>query len=112
MSSPPARWFTSLTPSAPAAQATTAPAAPGATPDATLTVAGFKFSALTVAAGTKVTAKNQDSAAHTVTVGGTKLDVNVTGGGTATFTAPDKAGTYPLTCDFQGNMKGALVVTG
>ena len=78
----------------------------------TLTIASFKFSALTVPAGAEVTVKNQDSATHTVKVKGTDVDVNVPGGGQATFTAPAKAGTYDLTCDFHASMHGTLTVTG
>lgn len=78
----------------------------------TITVAAFKFSALTVTAGAEVTVKNEDSATHTVKVKGTDLDVTVDGGGQATFTAPAKAGTYDLTCDFHSAMHGTLTVTG
>jgi len=47
-----------------------------------------------------------------VKVNGTDVDLNVPGGGTATFTAPAKAGTYPLTCDFHPQMHGVLTVAG
>ena len=53
---------------------------------------------------------NQDSVAHTVKVNGTSIDVTVSGGGHATFTAPAKAGSYPLTCDFHASMHGTLTV--
>jgi plastocyanin len=53
---------------------------------------------------------NQDSVAHTVKVHGTPVDVTVSGGGQATFTAPAKPGTYPLTCDFHRGMHGTLTV--
>lgn len=78
----------------------------------TITIASFKFSELTVTAGAKVTVKNEDSAGHTVKVKGTDVDVNVPGAGQATFTAPAKAGTYDLTCDFHASMHGTLTVTG
>jgi plastocyanin len=78
----------------------------------TITIAGFMFSDLTVSSGVQVTVKNTDSVAHTVTVHGTELDVKVDGGGQATFTAPAKAGAYPLTCDVHPSMRGTLTVTG
>ena len=53
---------------------------------------------------------NQDGVAHTVKVNGTPVDVTVSGGGQATFTAPATAGTYPLTCDFHPSMHGTLTV--
>jgi plastocyanin len=37
--------------------------------------------------------------------------VKVPAQGQATFTAPAKAGTYALTCDFHKQMTGTLVVT-
>lgn len=77
-----------------------------------MTISGFAFSTLTVMPGTTVTVMNADSAAHTVKVNGTDVDVKVPGGGTATFTAPTKAGTYPLTCDFHPQMHGVLTVAG
>ncbi|MGI8612722.1 MAG: cupredoxin domain-containing protein [Nocardioidaceae bacterium] len=39
------------------------------------------------------------------------FDVNVTaGGGTATFTAPTKPGSYPYHCTYHSSMHGTLVV--
>ena len=55
---------------------------------------------------------NQDDQNHTVT-SATKGAFGVTvngGGGTATFTAPPKLGSYPFVCTFHANMMGALVV--
>jgi plastocyanin len=75
-----------------------------------MSISGFSFSALTVKPGATVTVTNADSVAHTVKVDGTQLDVNVAGGGQATFTAPTKPGTYPLTCDFHPSMHGTLTV--
>lgn len=62
--------------------------------------------------GADVTVKNAYSAGHTVKVKGTDVDVNVPGAGQATFTAPAKAGTCDLTCDFHASMHGTLTVTG
>ncbi len=75
-----------------------------------MTISGFAFSTLTVKPGALVAVSNQDSVAHTVNVNGTSIDVTVSGGGHATFTAPAKAGTYPLTCDFHHSMHGTLTV--
>ena len=77
-----------------------------------MTISGFAFSTLTVMPGATVTVKNADSAAHTVKVNCTDVDVNVAGGWTASFTAPTNAGTYPLTCDFNPQMHGVLTVGG
>ncbi|MFI5099770.1 MAG: cupredoxin domain-containing protein [Actinomycetes bacterium] len=76
----------------------------------TLVISGFAFSTLTVKPGVQVSVSNQDSVAHTVKVNGTSIDVTVSGGGHATFTAPAKAGSYPLTCDFHASMHGTLTV--
>ena len=91
---------------------TSAPSQSTAAAGPTITIASFKFSELTVTAGAMVTVKNQDSANHTVKVKGTDVDVTVAGGAQATFTAPAKAGTYDLTCDFHSSMHGTLTVTG
>ena len=54
---------------------------------------------------------NADSVAHTLTIASTGLDVKVSANGSASFTAPTKAGNYALTCDFHPAMSGTLVVT-
>ncbi|HEY5183434.1 MAG TPA: cupredoxin domain-containing protein [Actinomycetes bacterium] len=77
-----------------------------------MTISGFAFSALTVKPGALVTVSNQDSVSHTVHIQGTAVDVTVPPGGQATFTAPAKAGAYPLTCDFHAHMHGSLTVAG
>jgi plastocyanin len=43
---------------------------------------------------------------------GTSFDVKVAGSGTATFTAPSKAGTYAFHCNIHSSMKATLTVTG
>ncbi|HEY7856980.1 MAG TPA: cupredoxin domain-containing protein [Candidatus Nanopelagicales bacterium] len=78
---------------------------------AKLTISGFMFSDLTVRAGESVTVTNQDGVAHTANVNGTAIDVQVPANGQATFTAPAKAGSYPLTCDIHPAMHGTLHVT-
>lgn len=72
----------------------------------------FKFSGTTeVAAGTKITIKNMDSEAHTVTAdSGNAFDVKIGPGATATLTAPSRPGTYAYHCQFHSNMHGTLKV--
>jgi plastocyanin len=77
----------------------------------TLQIKDFMFGATTVAAGSKVEVENEDSAPHTVNVNGTNIDVTVSPGGKATFTAPSKPGSYALTCDIHPSMHGSLVVS-
>jgi plastocyanin len=96
---------------APLAAASSAASVANGAGAATLTIAGFQFSPLTVPAGANVTVSNTDAVAHTVTISSEGLDVQVPANGTATFAAPSTAGTYDLTCDFHPTMKGTLVVT-
>ena len=80
---------------------------------ATMTIKGFKFQTPTsVAPGTTITVKNEDSEAHTVTADGNGgFDVKVDpSGGTATFKAPTTPGSYKIKCKFHANMAGILVV--
>ncbi|MGF7238584.1 MAG: cupredoxin domain-containing protein [Frankia sp.] len=91
-----------------ATTATTSAASSGAI---TMHIQNFMFGAVTVPAGAKVEVMNMDSAPHTVNVHGAGIDVQVSAGGTASFTAPSKAGTYALTCDIHPSMSGSLVVS-
>jgi plastocyanin len=78
-----------------------------------ITIKDFAFGdPLTVAAGATVTITNMDSAAHTVTADeGSAFDTEVKGGGgTASFVAPTKPGTYAYHCTFHPGMHGTLVV--
>ena len=95
-------------------------ASPGAAPGASavaakpalITIKDFMYTMpASVAPGAKITVKNLDGQNHTVT-SSTKgvFDVMVPGGGTATFTAPSKPGSYMFTCTFHANMVGTLVV--
>lgn len=78
-----------------------------------ITISGFAYGApLTVKAGTKITVKNSDAAEHTVTADdGTSFDVSAAPGGTTTFTAPSKPGTYKFHCSIHPQMHGTLIVT-
>jgi plastocyanin len=78
-----------------------------------ITIAGFAFTTpSSVAPGASITVTNQDSVEHTVTAdsaGG--FSVTVPAGGTATFTAPSAAGSYPFHCSVHPSMHGTLVVS-
>lgn len=80
-----------------------------------ITISGFAFSGtLKVKAGQKVTVTNKDSAAHTLTDKATHLfdTGNIPGnGGTGTFTAPKKPGSYKFGCTYHPQMAGTLIVT-
>ena len=98
-----------------AAGAATSPA--GATSAAasadTITIKDFAFTAPAVAPGATVTVKNEDGTTHTVTSDdGSSFNVKVDSGGTATFTAPTKAGSYAFHCNIHHSMTGTLTVTG
>jgi len=92
---------------------TTSAAAPTAAAAVVITIKDFKFTVpASVAPGSKITVKNQDGEAHTVTSATAgAFDVKADPGVTATFTAPTKAGSYPFVCKFHANMMGTLVVT-
>lgn len=101
------------TPTATAAAGKATSASPQAPKAALITIKDFKFTVpASVAPGSKITVKNADDASHTVT-SSTKgaFDVKADGGGgTSTFTAPTKPGSYPFVCTFHANMMGTLVV--
>ena len=81
----------------------------------TITVQSFAFGApVTVKPGAVVKVVNRDGTDHTVTSDdGTSFDVSVSNdGGTATFKAPSKAGTYKFHCSIHPDMHGTLVVAG
>lgn len=89
----------------------TTPTAPADEP-AVITIADFAFSGPdSVAPGTEVMVKNEDTTSHTLTAEGDGgFDVTIEGGATATFTAPSEPGSYPYICNFHGDMHGTLVV--
>lgn len=100
---------------APGGGATTSPAATAASESATtaITIRDFAYGPpLVVPAGAALTVTNMDSAEHTVSADdGSAFDVEVKGsGGTATFTAPSKPGTYAYHCRYHPNMHGTLTV--
>jgi len=80
---------------------------------ATLTIKGFRYSALQVAPGTTITVKNMDDAAHTVTSDkkGLFSVENISSGSPKTFTAPTTPGTYTFYCVYHSSMHGSLTVT-
>ncbi|GAA2502726.1 cupredoxin domain-containing protein [Terrabacter carboxydivorans] len=76
-----------------------------------ISIADFAYTVpASVAPGAKITIRNSDSQAHTVTSQDGGFDVKVDPGATATMTAPTKPGSYKFVCRFHGNMSGTLVV--
>jgi plastocyanin len=100
---------------APAASSSAPAASSAATTASGITISNFAYSGtMTVKAGQKVTVTNNDTVAHTLTDKAThKFDTgNINGnGGTGTFTAPSKPGTYKFGCTYHPNMAGTLTVT-
>ena len=98
------------------AAATTASATTGSNAAGGIVISGFAFSGtMTVKPGQKVTVTNQDTVVHTLTDKKTHLfdTGNIGGsGGTKTFTAPTKPGSYPFGCIYHPDMKGTLIVQG
>lgn len=94
--------------------ATKAASTPAASHGGGITISNFAYGGqLTVKPGQKVTVTNNDSVAHTVTDKKTHLfdTGNVDGnGGTGTFTAPTKPGTYSFGCTYHPQMAGTLTV--
>ncbi|MCG2624457.1 cupredoxin domain-containing protein [Arthrobacter sp. I2-34] len=80
---------------------------------AVITISDFAFQTpASVPAGATVTVTNKDTVEHTVTADtGSAFNVEVkANGGTATFTAPSKAGSYPFHCSIHPQMLGTLTV--
>lgn len=94
--------------------AATPSASPTATVEARITIRGFAFvpADLKVRPGATVTVVNEDSVAHTATAtdGGAFDTGEIAGGRSATFTAPDKPGTYSFFCSLHPQMKATLTV--
>jgi plastocyanin len=78
----------------------------------TISISNFKFTAISVPAGSTVTVSNNDKPQHTVTSDdGTSFNVKVDPGKSATFTAPSKPGVYKFHCNIHSSMHGSLTVT-
>ena len=98
---------------APSASASPASsAAPGAAKAAAVNTKDFAFApaTITVAVGDKVTFKNSDSVAHTVTADDKSFDSgNMDQNATWSYVFA-KAGTYKYTCAYHSYMHGTVVV--
>lgn len=79
---------------------------------AVITVRDFAYELPgSVAPGATVTVINEGEATHTVTAQGDgTFEAIVAGGETATFTAPETPGEYPVACSYHPEMSGTLVV--
>lgn len=115
--SSPVPTTSATTPSASASAPTSSAPAPSMSTSSAaaaqvITIKSFMYAVPpTVAPGSTLTLRNEDSATHTVTSVRGGFDVRVPGGGgTATLTAPTAPGSYELVCDFHANMKAVLVV--
>ncbi len=92
-----------------------APASGEAEPaeEAVITIRDFEYEMPeSIAPGATVTVVNEDDAPHTVTAkddGG--FDVDVQGGETVTFTAPEESGDYEVICVYHPEMSGTLVIS-
>lgn len=101
---------TAATPPTSSSQPAAGASAPAAA--AVITIKSFAYSVPAhVSPGEKITVRNQDGTAHTVTAdSGGAFSVNVPPSGSAAFTAPAKAGTYPFHCNYHASMHGKLTV--
>ena len=99
---------------APPATSSSVPSAGGSASagEAVITIRGFAYEVpASIKPGVMVTVTNADSAPHTLTAkdkGG--FDVEVPGGATVSFRAPDAPGEYGIICSFHPQMTGTLVV--
>lgn len=80
--------------------------------EAVITIVDFEYEVPeTIAPGAEVTVINEDDAPHTVTADGDgDFDVEVAGGETVTFTAPEEAGEYSIICTYHPEMLGTMIV--
>ncbi|TLM72638.1 cupredoxin domain-containing protein [Pseudarthrobacter sp. NamB4] len=101
-------------PAPPPAVGSAAPSANGSAQAAAalIMIQDFKYQVpAAVKPGSMVTVTNADSAPHTVTArDGGGFDIEVPGGGTVIFQAPDAPGEYEIICTFHPQMTGTLVV--
>lgn len=99
--------------SSPPSAASSAAPPSGSSQSPTISIKDFGYQGpVSVSPGAKISVKNQDAQAHTVTSDdGKAFDAAVEGGGgTAQFTAPTAPGSYPYHCAYHSNMHGTLVV--
>lgn len=96
--------------STPSAESTSGSGGAEASASATITIKGFEYDVPgSVAPGTKITVKNDDSEAHTVTADSEgDFDVTIPPGKSEMLTAPSDAGSYKFHCTFHSNMRGTL----
>jgi plastocyanin len=94
------------------APGTDAPAGDAAAGAAEIVISEFTFSEdITVAVGTTVVVRNDDSAGHTWTSDDGAFDSGfIDGGGTFEFTVTE-AGTFPFHCEVHPAMTGTITVT-
>ena len=86
----------------------------GAAAGQTVVIRDFKFEPanLTVSPGTRVTVKNEDAAAHTLTADDRSFDTgNIGGKGQKEITAPN-TGRVAFKCDIHQYMTGVIQVSG
>lgn len=101
-------------PAPPAASSSVAAPADGSAQptEGVIAIRDFKYEVpASVKPGAMVTVTNSDSAPHTVTAkdeGG--FDIEIPGGATVTFQAPDAPGEYAIICSFHPQMAGTLAV--
>jgi plastocyanin len=76
-----------------------------------ITIKDFGYSTpASVAPGAKISVKNEDSTAHTVTADSGNTFDDQANPGNSSFTAPSEPGSYPFHCTFHPEMHGTLVV--
>jgi plastocyanin len=96
---------------APLAAPSAGPTSAAPAPAPTITIAGFDYDVpASVEAGAQVQVVNEDAEAHTVTLRGGGASLVVQAGSTATLTAPSRAGSWEIVCDFHAGMTDTLVV--
>ena len=86
----------------------------GSAPHGDLTLGDDSFAplSLTVTPGAVVTVANPSDQTHDVVVmGGLVKTMAIKPGGSTSFVAPSKPGSYTLTCDFHVDMRATLVVS-
>jgi len=87
---------------------------PVAADSARIQIEGFAFTAApSVDPGTQIVVSNDDGAAHTLTSDDGLFDTgDISGGASASITAPQEAGIYSFVCLIHPSMTGELTVSG